>query len=261
MLETFQKQNLFWLAANGGFKFTDKWFPYTSGWIGPYYVQSMDICKNGSAFQTAIQGIVSIVEQVIADSDQTIGVISGGESRDWPFSFPVAEKLGLAPLMLYKDGKMLGPDVKGKRVLHIADLNNEGSSPRDKWIPAIRNAGGIITDIIFYVDRLEDGVQVMKDLNLRSHAVIPLNNDAWEFLSERQTISKEVYNSLLDYWKDRKIWGIKKLLEYPELLIEILEKDKAKGLKIFNTFYPLIGDELILKLGFRSITKFNERYC
>lgn len=258
MLETFQKENLLLLAKNGGFRFTEKWFPYTSGWIGQYYAQSMDVCKTAVGFAGAIHGIMSIVEQIIKDSDQAIDIISGGESRDWPFSFPVAEKLGVAPLMIYKDGKMLGADVNGKRVLHVADLNNEGSSPRNKWIPAIRGAGGTITDIVFYVDRLEDGVEEMKKLGLNSHAVIPLNKDAWNFLREENFVSREILNSLIDYWKDRKAWGAKKLMEYPMILFDILNQDQRKGMKIFNTFYPLIGNKLPEAFGFKSKEKFEK---
>ncbi|MCF7835479.1 hypothetical protein K9M48_05565 [Candidatus Gracilibacteria bacterium] len=267
-MEISQRENLFKLAKCGGFKFTDKWFPYTSGWIGPYYVQSMDICKTGLSFQTAIHGITEIVEGIIFNSGEAIDVISGGESRDWPFSFPIADNLGIAPLMIYKDGKKFGPDLKGKRVLHIADLNNEGSSPRDKWIPAIRNAGGIITDIVFFVDRLEDGVQVMKDLGLKSHAVISLNEESWNFLKENDFINQEILDSLLNYWKDRKAWGIKKLLEHPEILLDMLKKEKeaglslknSKGFKIFDIFYPLIGEELPKTLGFENEEEFKKNF-
>jgi len=259
-LENFQLANLLSLAKNDGFQFTKEWFPYTSGCIGPYYVQSVDVCKTGTAYQLAIHGIMTIVEQIIRDTNQPIDVIAGGESRDWPFSSPIAEKLGAAHLMIYKDGGMLGPDIKGKRVLHIADLNNEGSSPRDKWVPAIRNAGGIIDHIVFFVDRLEDGVQVMKDLEITSHAVIPLHNDAWRLLSEKKFITAEVYDSLLAYWKDRKAWGIQKLIEYPEVLINLLQKDRVKGLKIFNHYYPLMGQNLLTAIGFEEIGKFNEIY-
>ena len=258
--EHFQKEKLLSLARNGGFSFTEKWFPYTSGCIGPYYVQSVDVCKTGSAYQTAIHGVLTVVEQIVRDSNQAIEVISGGESRDWPFSFPIAERLGVGHLMMYKDGKSLGPDIQGKRVLHIADLNNEGSSPRDKWIPIIRNAGGIITDIIFFVDRLEDGVQVMKDLNLNSHAVVPLNKRAWRILWEEDIINFPCYESLEDYWRDRKSWGMKKLIEYPEILLEILVKDKTKGMKIYKTYFPFLGESLPKALGFDSHKTFTMIY-
>lgn len=256
MLEIFQEETLNELAESRGFKFTDKWFPYTSGWIGPYYAQSADILKTGNGIRIAKHGLVSVVEQI----DKPIEVITSGESRDWPFGILVAQELGVGFCMIYKDGKMIGADIKGKKVLHIADLNNEGSSPRDLWVPAIRNAGGIITDIVFLVDRLEDGVEEMKKLELNSHAVIPLNEEAWIFLKVAGFVGGESFNSLIDYWKDRKAWGIKKLLEYPELLTELLQKDKGKGLKIFNNYYPLMGRELLMALGFQSIEGFKEKY-
>lgn len=256
MFEIFQEETLLELAKNGGFKFTDKWFPYTSGCIGPYYAQSADILKTGNGIKIAKHGLISVVEQI----DKTIEVITSGESRDWPFGILVAQELGVGFCMIYKDGKMIGADIKGKKVLHIADLNNEGSSPRDKWIPSIRNAGGIITDIVFLVDRLEDGVEEMKKLELNSHAVIPLNEEAWIFLKVAGFVGGESFNSLIDYWKDRKAWGKQKLLEYPELLIEILQKDKEKGLKIFNNYYHLMGRELLMALGFQSIEGFKEKY-
>jgi len=260
IMKNIQENCLLLLAENGGFQFTDTWFPYTSGWIGPYYVQSMDICKTAIGYQTAIKGLMDIAEHLINKSGLAIDVISGGESRDWPFSFPVAEKLGVATLMIYKDGKMLGADVNDKRVVHIADLNNEGSSPRDKWVPVIKNAGGTINDIIFLVDRLEDGVEEMKKLGLNSYAVVPLNEEAWIFLKENEIVTQTVFDSLMKYWKDRKAWGMKKIIEHPELLLNILNKDKTKGLKIFNTFYPLVGEDLPKALGFDSKQKFKEIY-
>lgn len=256
MLNIFQEEALLELAKNGGFKFTEKWFPYTSGWIGPYYVQSTDILKTGRGVRIATHALMSTIEQI----DDTVDVVSGGESRDWPFAACIAEKIGVGLCMIYKDGKMIGAELKDQKVLHVADLNNEGSSPRDLWVPAIRNAGGIITDIVFLVDRLEDGVGEMGKLEIISHAVIPLNEESWEFLKEQNIVTQQIFDSLMEYWNDRKVWGAKKLLEYPELLMDILTKDKVKGIKIFNNFYPLIGEDLIKALGFESKEKFNETY-
>ena len=50
-------------------------------------------------------------------------VISGGESRDWDFSNPVAARMSLPHCKIYKDGKMLGAEVFRRPVVHIADLN------------------------------------------------------------------------------------------------------------------------------------------
>ena len=249
MLDIFQEEALLELVKNSGFRFTEKWFPYTSGWIGPYYVQSADILKTGRGVQIATHSIMTVIEQI----DETVDVISGGESRDWPFAACVGEKIGVGLCMIYKDGKMVGADLKDKKVLHVADLNNEGSSPRDLWVPAIRNAGGIINNIVFLVDRLEDGVEEMEKLGLNSHAVIPLNQDTWNFLKEEGFVNEEVLNSLLDYWKDREAWGVKKLTEYPEILSEIIKKDVKKGMKIYRKYWPLMGQSLVDLLDFEAL--------
>jgi orotate phosphoribosyltransferase len=249
MLNIFQEEALLELAKNSGFKFTEKWFPYTSGWIGPYYVQSADILKTGRGVQIATHSIMTVIEQI----DETVDVISGGESRDWPFASCIAEKLGVGLCMIYKDGKMIGADLNGKKVLHVADLNNEGSSPRDMWIPTIRNAGGIITDIVFLVDRLEDGVEEMEKLNLNSHAVIPLNEDAWNFLKEEGFVTKEILSSLLEYWENREAWGVRKLTEHPEILSDIIKKDVKKGMKIYRKYWPLMGQSLVDLLDFEAL--------
>src|SRR3989344_1798195 len=112
-------------------------------------------------YSRAVRGIIKLMRSVVPDFSYNI--ISGGESRDWIFSNPAAYELGKPHLTIYKDKKMIGADVKGKRVIHVADLNNEGSSPRDIWVPAIRDADGKIEDIFFFVDRMEDGVGVMKE--------------------------------------------------------------------------------------------------
>ena len=45
-----QQKHLEILVRNGGFQFTDSFFPYTSGQIGPYYVQSAVVMNNGKDY-------------------------------------------------------------------------------------------------------------------------------------------------------------------------------------------------------------------
>lgn len=198
-----QEGNLSALARNGAFQFTDTFFPYTSGQIGPYYVQSIDVTKNGKDYKMACMHLALLVQKQRNKFD----VISGGESRDWDFSNPVATILELPHAKIYKDGKVLGADVSGKNVAHVADLNNEGSSPRDLWVPAIRKREGNIEDIFFYVDRMEDGVQIMNDLGLRSHAVVLLDKVAWSYLRANNIIPLQVYTSLMRRMEDKDSWA------------------------------------------------------
>ena len=202
--------------------------------------------------------------QILSPSAFSLLVISGGETRDWIFSNPTAVTLGVPHLMLYKDGKSVGADVKGKEVVHIADLNNEGSSPRDYWIPAIKKAGRTINDIFFYVDRMEEGVQVMEDLRLVRNAVVPLNEHAWEYLQKKGVVSAEIYKNLMARGKseeERDAWARSMLKSDAGLarLVQLFDsdKDREKVRKIVNKGYLDMGGELVEVIKQRSHAKIN----
>lgn len=230
------------LVRNDGFQFTDTFFPYASGEIGPYYVEPTVVENSGRDYRKACQSMARLIKNHA--SVPWDFVISGGESRDWDFSNPVAAMLGRPHFKIYKDGRTKGArDIAGKTVMHIADLNNQGSSPRDMWVPAIQKAGGIIEDIFFYVDKMEDGVQVMKDLGLRSHAVVPLDEHAWDILQKYEVIIPKVYNSLRARMEDKDTWARAMLrsdagFENLKLLF-MNPKTNYKARKILGTGDPL----------------------
>jgi orotate phosphoribosyltransferase len=240
------ERNLDILVRNGGFRFTDTFFPFTSGQIGPYFVQSGVVQNKGEDFVKAVSDMWLMVKSVEDIGRRRFDVISGGESRDWIFSMPVAVLMQKPHDMIYKDGKVVGADMAGKNVAHISDLNNEGSSPRDLWVPAIVNARGRISDIFFYVDRMEDGTRVMKELGLESHAVVPLDEHAWDYLVGHEVISSAVYRSLRARMEDKGAWAR-----------AMLKSDAG-----FQTFAKLYGDsgtrakaEKIMTIGYPDMER------
>lgn len=253
-----QERNLEFLAqSKKGFEFTDTFFPYTSGEIGPYYVQSAAIIGNPVFYAQAIVDMARLVQEKKVYNQ---GVITGGESRDWVFSLPIAPLLDMPHLMLYKNKKTVGEDnltrIKGYAT-HIADLNNEGSSVKDLWVPQIKALGGTIKDVFFYVDRMEGGNQVVKDMGLNSYAVVPLNAHAWDYLIQKNFISKKVYNSLRERLEDKDAWarkmlrnekGVKRLRE---LLVNPKTTEKAK--KILKKGYPSMREELLKRMNVNII--------
>lgn len=258
-IKQIQERNLKALARNpGGFQFTDTFFPYTSGEIGPYYVQSAAVLANGNDYAMACRDLKGMLAY---DDAGGFDVISGGESRDWMFSFPLAREWAKPHLMIYKDGKTLGADVSGKTVLHVADLNNEGSSPKDVWIPVIKKAGGEIKHIAFYVDRLEGGVQVMEDLGLQRHVAVPLDEHAWDFLDGFGIVSGRAYRNLRERGTEkeqRDAWARKMLRSDPGLktLTKLILSDKKgadKGIKILNKGYPDMRQELVDEMVKRKL--------
>lgn len=253
-----QERGLSALAKHkGGFQFTDVFFPYTSGQIGPYYVQSGVVQCDCLDFNAAIQDMCTLLRsEGYHQSDSPIGlVISGGETRDWIFSIPCALGLGLPHVMLYKDGKTVGADIKGKKLAHVADLNNEGSSLRDDWAPTLKKNGGIIEDVFFYVDREEDGVEEIAKLGLKRHVAVPLNANAWDYLQKINVVAPEVYQQLRDRGstrEERKAWAEKMLrseagfVKLASLLASA--KTREKGVKILDEGYPAMKAELVDRL-------------
>lgn len=232
-----QEVNLRNLLATGAFQFVDAntpWFPYTSGQIGPYYFQSTTIEKDGNAYAVAIQSLAELIRAEAAPFE----VISGGETRDWDFSNPVAVALRKPHLKLYKDGKALGAEVKGKKVLHVADLNNEGSSIRDYWKPHIEKNGGHLVGFVSFVDRMEDGVAVLKQLGIPALSVVPLDESAWNLMLREGCISGAVHRALIERLRDKHAWAIQTLRAHPDFFRRFHQnpKTRPKALKIMETY-------------------------
>jgi len=240
-----QEENLDALVRNKGFKFSSTFFPYTSGEIGPYYVNSECVMKTPKDYALAVKSISDLVAFKMKDEPEY--AISGGESRDWIFSNPVAIRLGKPALAIYKDGKIVPGDfnLEGRTFAHVADLNNEGSSPRDLWVPVTRKKGGIVKNIFFYVDRLEGGISVMEKLGLNSQAVVPLDSNAWDYLQKIEVVSPEVYKNLRERGKtheERNAWATNMLRSESglETLTQLIVDPKTldKAAKILSKGYP-----------------------
>ncbi|MDO9541897.1 MAG: hypothetical protein Q7J98_06195 [Kiritimatiellia bacterium] len=239
-----QKTNLRNLIQTGAFRFIDEdppWFPYTSGQIGPYYVQSVCIEKDGAKYAQAVQSLVKLIRAEIGAFD----VISGGETRDWDFSNPVAAMMRKPHAKMYKDGRLLGAEVKGRKVLHVADLNNEGSSVRDYWKPIVERNKGAFIAVVSFVDRMEDGYLLFKKMALPAYSVVPLDRAAWDIMLKEGCISRDVHKQLVARMRNRRRWAINALLSNPEYFknFHAQKATRAKALKIMRT-YVEISDRL-----------------
>lgn len=238
-----QATNLRNLLNTGAFRFTDErtpWFPYTSGQVGPYYIQSTTVEKDGTAYAIAIQSLVSLIQAQAG----TFDAISGGETRDWDFSNPVACALRKPHLKIYKDGKVLGADITGQTFLHVADLNNEGSSVKDYWKPIIEQGGGRLAGVVSFVDRMEDGFTLLKSLGLRLFCVVPLDARAWDLARKTGHVSAALYAELVARQNNRDAWAERALLDHPDYFRRFHQDPQthAKAVRIINTYTRISAD-------------------
>ncbi|MDR2190911.1 MAG: hypothetical protein LBP53_07235 [Candidatus Peribacteria bacterium] len=212
--------------------------------IGPYYVQSMKIWESD-------KGITAMCSAVAKLDLRSFDLFTGGARRDWPFLATFAIIFDTPCIFIEKDGSSLAGEslnLKGaKSIAHVADLNNEGASLR-LWSSYVQKAGGKISDAFFLIDRLEDGVAVAKELGIKTYSIVDLDDEAWKLLLGEGKISQEVYNSLVEYWKNRWEWGKNNLLEHPEGLSKLPGEKKEKILDTYNTKYPGFKQEVLTKI-------------
>lgn len=222
---------------------------YTSGTIGPYYVKSENVMRSGTDYSRVIRDISSMVKEALGFRKNLDYVVSGGERRDWFFSSPTAIKLKKPHLAIRKDGIVMGPNVDGRYVVHVADLDKKGSSPRKLWVPTIRGMGGDIRHIFFYIECDEGGENEMEGMGLRSHNLVFLNGERWMYMLAQGMISQDTYEEVMEYRDNSSVWA-KKVLESEKGLNQLLgmmngvQEDRVKAEKIMD-FYGLSLKEMI----------------
>ena len=258
-----------WLFETKAFRVSpeSKPFWYTSGTIGPYYINTHflygseekanellekidDSKKDKLACPGILSGIVrknyendlifkglidSMVDFIKENTDvQKVDYISGGERRDWFFSLIIAEILDKPHITIYKDltavltekDKTIEmPQIKGASVLHIADLITEASSYERAWIPAIKSFGGNIVWSVVVVDRKQGGGELLAENNIKSYAMVSIDNSLFSEALEMGLVNQPQYHMLSEYSRNPKECMKKFLKEHPEFMENSLKAD------------------------------------
>ena len=259
----------------------NKPFWYTSGKIGPYFINTHFLYGNESdsvelldfitsalvteskanipglifervsdqyerndVYKTTIDSLKAMIEQSI-DMSQ-VDYISGGERRDWYFSIMIAYLFGLPHITLFKDKSAEVERLEGKKVLHVADLLTKASSYVNYWAPAIQKLGSNIVWSATVVDRLEGGKPTLKALGIESLSLIQLDNSLFETALELNIILPAQLEMLNDFKKDPYTYMRNFLIAHPEFLENALKSDpktvKRAQYCIDNDLYNLKND-------------------
>ena len=178
-------------------------FWYTSGKLGPLYINTQFLYGSEAAANSLLKTIeeacagekLAFYDKVWADisaqldscpiyaqlidllteaaAKLDVDFVSGGERRDFFFSMPVARKLGLGHLSIFKDLSCVYTDkdgvsmdaaqagLAGKKSVHIADLITVASSYIRAWIPAVESLGARIAYSLAVVDRDQGGSDIL----------------------------------------------------------------------------------------------------
>ena len=265
----------------------NKPFWYTSGKIGPYYINThflygseqnaVDLLsfidaeksdketlpkkvfektlthyEENEIYKNVIDEMISFISQNIDISD--IDYISGGERRDWFFSNIVANKLNKPHITIYKDLSMIINDsnfeneiatseVKGAKVLHIADLITEASSYIRAWIPAIKSLDSEIVWSTVVVDRMQGGKEKLENANIKSLSMINIDKSLFDQALSMNIINQTQSEMLNNFYKNPDETMRNFLISHPEFLENALASDEKTAsrakLCIDNNLYNL----------------------
>ena len=197
-------------------------FWYTSGKLGPFYINTQFLYGSEAAANALLKTIeeacagekLAFYDKVWADISaqlescpifsqlidllteearkMDVDFVSGGERRDFFFSMPVAKKLGLGHLSIFKDlscvytdanGVSMDPaeaNLAGKKSVHIADLITVASSYIRAWIPAVEALGAKIAYSLAVVDRDQGGSEILANAGCPLTTLITIKPELFE---------------------------------------------------------------------------------
>lgn len=242
-------------------------FFYTSGTIGPYYINTHFLYgdeKSANLFLSKIDNYIAdsdeVSPRVAADARRNyvaggvykalmdniaetirenvpvdeIDYISGGERRDWFFSFEAARLLGKPHITIFKD-KSIGiykadesiesPPLKGARVFHISDLITEASSYERAWIPAIESLGAKMLWSLSVVDRMQGGAELLAGYGVTQISLIAVEKELFDRALATGKITRDQYEMILAYLLDPTDAMSAFLKENPDFLKNALNGD------------------------------------
>jgi broad specificity phosphatase PhoE/orotate phosphoribosyltransferase len=243
----------------------DKPFWYTSGTIGPYYINTHFLYGNEEKANDLLEFINEFKENVDIFSAELenklwdnynkskiykeiidnmlefikhnidvnkVDFVSGGERRDWFFSFLIAKLLNKPHLTIYKNldvymyfnNAIKNPtNLSGKNILHVADLITEASSFARAWIPALKEFNGKIKWSVVVVDRKQGGEDLLKEYNINLYSMVKIDRDFFKKALELELINEEQNKLIKDFLNDPKSTMRNFLINNPDFLNNTLK--------------------------------------
>ncbi len=159
--------------------------------------------------------------------------VSGGERRDWFFSPVIAHLSGRKHLFIFKnlvvyDDSGVIRDLNGSSVCHICDLVTQASSHKRAWIPAVRNIKGRIIINASIVDRDEGAGSFFKSEKIRDISMVKINKSFVKSLLANKIIDKQQAAQIMTFKKDPDKYGRDFIIQNPGFLKKSAENNSTK---------------------------------
>jgi hypothetical protein len=180
-----------------------------------------------------------LVEKAKSGFDVEPDFISGGERRDWIFSFPVAQEMGLQHIAMFKNGDIsFDPDghpvIQGKNILHVSDLVNNAASFFDLWIPILERHGAKPYGSLSLVNRGRKGMDKLEDAGLQAVSLISIDSDFFNQSVQSNLIGTSQFDEIELYYASQREWAEKYIVTNADIFqAELLEEKSRKRMESF----------------------------
>ena len=241
-------------------------FWYTSGKLGPFYINTQFLYGSEAAANRLLAVIeeacagdkLAFYDKVWADISAQLescpifsqlidllceeakkmdaDFISGGERRDYFFSMPVARKLGMGHLSIFKDLSTVYTDangvsmpseqanLEGKKSIHIADLITVASSYVRAWIPAVEALGAKIAYSLAVVDRDQGGTKILADAGCPLTTLVVIKPELFETAKQLGRVNDEQIALINSFIADPDQFVTDFLTAHPDFLANEIAK-------------------------------------
>ena len=241
-------------------------FWYTSGKLGPFYINTQFLYGSEAAANRLLGVIeeacagdkLAFYDKVWADISAQLescpifsqlidllteearkmnaDFISGGERRDFFFSMPVARKLGMGHLSIFKDLSTVYTDangvsmpseqanLEGKKSIHIADLITVASSYIRAWIPAVEALGAKIAYSLAVVDRDQGGTKILADAGCPLTTLVVIKPELFETAKQLGRVNDEQIALINSFIADPDKFMHDFLVAHPDFLANEIAK-------------------------------------
>ncbi len=179
-------------------------FKLTSGLNSPYYIDMRLIPSYPEKFNKICEIYCKLIKEEVEDFDKVAGVPTAGI----PFATLVAFKLKKPFIYVRKRLRVHGQLKtiegvlrRGEKVLLVDDLVSTGDSAL-KTVEAVREAGGVVNDVVVLVDREQGAEELLSKAGVRLHALMKVT-EAIDILLKKGLLSRQAYDIVINYVKAR----------------------------------------------------------
>lgn len=178
-------------------------FTLASGMKSPIYVDLRVLPSYPDSMAAVTEELVKAVKKLKPE------VIAGAETAGIPLATAISLKTKLPMIYVRKRPKSYGTQEmiegileKDAKTILIDDMATNAYS-KVRFIDGIKQAGGIVNDVLIVLDREQGGVEALAKENVTLHSLITLK-ELLSYMKDNNMIDDNKFNEILIYLKQNR---------------------------------------------------------